>query len=67
MKIMAYIHSLKDKKTDTNHSGEAEILEHTDNNNVVALYNGIKYRAIFNPYVSRYFVDDVYGKIGENA
>ena len=63
MKIMAYIHSLKDKKNDTHVLGEAEILEHTDNNNVIAMYDGVKCRAIFNPFVCRYFVDDVYGKI----
>jgi hypothetical protein len=63
MKVVAYIHSLKDKKTDIHVLGEAEIIEHIDNNNIIALYNGIKCRAIFNPFVGRYFVDDIYGKI----
>ena len=63
MKVYAYIHSLKDKKTDTNVLGECEILEHIDNNNVIAKYDGIRYRAIFNPFVGRFFVDDVYGRI----
>jgi len=66
MKTMAYIHSLKDKKTDTNHLGEVEILEVKDNNNVIAEYNGVKCRAIFNYYVNRYFVDDLYGIIKDS-
>ena len=65
MKVLAYIHSLKDKKTDTNILGEAEILEHIDNNNVTAEYNGVKCRAIFNPFAGLYFVDDIYGRIEE--
>ena len=62
-KTMAYVHSLKDKKTDTNHLDEVEILEVKDNNNVIALYNGVKCTAIFNHFVGRYYVDDVYGVI----
>ena len=67
MKVTAYIHSLKDKKTDTNVLGECEILEHIDNNTVIAMYNGIKCKAIFNPFVGEYFVDDVYGRIDDLA
>ena len=63
MKVMAYIHSLKDKKTDTHVLGECEILEYIDNNNIIAKYDGMKCRAIFNPFVGRHFVDDVYGRI----
>lgn len=62
-KIMAYIHSLKDKKNDTQILGEVEILEHIDNNNVTALYNGIKCRATYNIFVDKYYVDDVHGII----
>jgi len=62
---MAYIHSLKDKKTDTNHLGEAEIIEYRDNNNVIALYNGVRCTAIFNVFTGAYFVDDIYGRIEE--
>jgi len=65
-KVEAYINSLKNKENDKHIVGEAEILEHKDNNNVIALYNGVKCSAIFNPFVGRYFVDDVYGII-ENA
>jgi hypothetical protein len=62
-KTVAYIHSLKDKKTDTNVLAEAEILEHISDNNVIAKYQGVKCRAIYNGFVCRYFVDDLYGII----
>ena len=63
MKIMAYIHSLQDKKTDTHNLGEVEILEEKGDNKAIALYNGVKCTAIFNHFVGRYYVDDVYGRI----
>ena len=63
MKVQAYIHSLKDIKTDTNHLGEATIIEKIGDNLYSAEYNGTKCTAIFNPFVSRYFVDDVYGRL----
>ena len=56
MKVLAMVHSLKDL-------AEVEIIEHKDNNNVIAEYNGKKCTAIFNPFVGRYYVDDIYGKI----
>lgn len=63
MKVLAYIHSLKNNKTDEHVIGEAEILEHTDNNNVIAEYNGVKCRAIYNIFVGKYYIDDVYDVI----
>ena len=65
MKVQAYNHSLKDRKTDTNVLGEAEILEDRGNNQYIAEYNGVKCAAIFNVFVGRYFVDDVYGRIAD--
>ena len=65
-KTMAYVHSLKDKKNDRHVLGEALILEHKDNNNVIAEYNGVKCSAIFNVFVGRYYVDDIYGVISED-
>ena len=62
-KIMAYIHSLKNKETGENVLGEVQILQHNNNNSVIAEYQGLKCTAIFNPFVNRYYVDDVYGKI----
>jgi hypothetical protein len=56
----ANIHSRKgtDTPTDT-----VTIIEHRDNNHVIAEYNGQRYSAIFNPFVGMYYVDDVYGQL----
>jgi hypothetical protein len=61
---IANIHSKKgtDNPTDT-----VTIVEHTDNNHVIAEYNGQRYSAIFNPFSGMYYVDDVYGKIEEEG
>lgn len=61
MKTMAYVHSLQDKETGRHNSAEVTIIEHRDNNNVIAEYNRIRCTAIFNPFANSYFVDDVYG------
>ena len=66
MKVEAYIHSLKDRKTDRNVLGEAEIIKAIGDNLYLAEYNGVRCTAIFNPFVSRYFVDDLYGRISED-
>ena len=58
-----YIHSLKQGETHV--LGIANILEKTGDNEYLAEYNGVKCRAMFNPYVGRYFVDDVYGIVRE--
>lgn len=58
MKVLAMVHSLKDL-------AEVEIIEHKDNNHVTAMYNGVKCTAVFNPFVNRYYVDDVYGVISD--
>ena len=66
MKVEAYIHSLKDIKTDRRILGKAEIIRRIEDNRYLAEYNGVRCTAIFNPFVGRYFVDDVYGKtLGE--
>lgn len=61
MKVEAYIHSLKDHVHDRNVLGEAEIIKSIGNNLYLAEYNGVRCTAIYNPFVGRYFVDDVYG------
>lgn len=61
MKVEAYIHSLKDHVHDRNVLGEAEIIKKIADNLYMAEYNGVRCTAIFNPFVGRYFVDDVYG------
>ena len=59
MKVQAYIHSLKDMKHDRNVLGEAEIICKIGDNLYLAEYNGVRCTAIFNPFVGRYFVDDL--------
>jgi hypothetical protein len=53
-KIKAMVHS-------KNALDEVTILHVWDYNNVEAEYKGIHCSAIFNPFVSLYYVDDVYG------
>ena len=54
----AMVHSL-------NAIAEVTIISHTDNNNVIAEYNGKRCTAIYNVFNGLYYVDDVYGIIGE--
>lgn len=61
MRVEAYIHSLEDHRNNRHVLGEAEIIRRIGDNLYLAEYNGIRCTAIFNPFVSRYFVDDVYG------
>ena len=67
MKVEAYIHSLQDKDTGEHVLGEAEIIQKIGNNLYVAEYGGAKCTAIFNPFVGRYFLDDVYGIISDKG
>lgn len=40
---------------------------HSDNSNyVIAEYKGKKCTAVYNPFVGRYYVDDVYGILPDN-
>jgi hypothetical protein len=52
-------------------TAEVNIISHTDNNNVVAEVQGVRCRAIFNPFANnfagQYFVDDVDGRIEEGG
>jgi len=52
---------LKDREHDRNVLGEAEIIRCIGDNLYLAEYNGVHCTAIFNLFVSRYFVDDLYG------
>ncbi len=63
MKVEAFIHSLKDHTNDRHVLGEAEIIRKVGDNLYLAEYNGVRCTAIFNPFIGRYFVDDVYGII----
>lgn len=61
MKVEAYIHSMKGKEHDRHVLGEAEIIRRIGDNLYLAEVSGVRCTAVFNPFVSRYFVDDVYG------
>lgn len=63
MIVEAYIHSLKDRRTDKNVLAEAEIIKKIGDNLYLAEYNGVRCTAIFNPFVCRYYVDDLYGRV----
>lgn len=63
MKVEAYIHSLKNLEEGRNVLGEVEIIQKIGDNLYLAEYNGTRCTAIYNPFVSRYFVDDVYGRV----
>lgn len=61
MKVQAHIHSLKDLEHDRSVLDEAEIIRKIGDNLYLAEYNGVRCTAIYNPFVGRYYVDDVYG------
>lgn len=61
MKVEAYIHSLKDNANNRHVLGKAEIIQQIEDNLYLAIYNGVRCTAIFNYFIGRYFVDDVYG------
>lgn len=57
METQAHIHSLNGQ-LDT-----VTIVQHKDNNHVIAEYKGKKFTAVFNTFVGSYYVDDIYGLI----
>lgn len=67
MEVEAYIHSLKDRKTDRNVLGRAEIIREIGDNLYLARFDGVYCTAIFNPFDCRYFVDDVYGIVDADS
>lgn len=58
-KCECYIHSLKQGEKHV--LGEARIIKRLGDNDYLAEYNGVQCHAIFNPFVGKFFVDDVYG------
>jgi len=58
-KCQCFIHSLK--QDETHILAEATIIEKIGDNLYLADYKGIRCTAIFNPFVGRYYVDDLYG------
>ena len=67
MQVMAYIHSLKDIEKDRSVLGEATIIKSIGDNLYLAEYNGVRCTAIFNFFVGRYYVDDIYGFLPEGV
>jgi hypothetical protein len=65
MQVTAYIHSLKDKENDRHVLGEATIIKSIGDNLYLAEHNGVKCTAIYNFFTGYYYVDDVYGVVGE--
>lgn len=61
----AVIHS-KSKENSNDPYDAATIIHQKNNNDVVAEYKGIRYTAIFNPFVDRYYVDNIYGKLTDS-
>ena len=63
-KTEAVIHSLS--KVDTQNPYDMVTIIHEDGpNDVVAEYKGVRYTAVFNAFVCRYYVDDLYGKLND--
>ena len=60
-KTQAHIHSL-DGQMD-----EITVLEELGNNSYLVDYRGVKCSAIFNPFNSTYYADDIYGIIKEKT
>ena len=60
-KCECYIHSLK--QGDKNNLAEATIIRRLGENDYLADYGGVKCHAIYNPFVGRYYVDDLYGVV----
>ena len=56
--VKAMVHSKNAMDTVT-------IISHKDNNHVIAEYKGVRYTAIFNIFRQCYYVDDIYGRIGD--
>lgn len=46
---------------------EATIIAKVDDNDYIAVYNGVKCHAIFNTFVCRFYVDDLYTVIEDDS
>ena len=58
MKVNAMIHSENDIR-------ECEIVDKVGDNQYIAEYRGTRCTAIFNPFTGLYYVDDIYGIVGD--
>ena len=59
----AYINSLNKGKIQPTEKAEVTVLEKVGDNRYIVDYQGVKCYALFNWFVSAYFVDDIYGRI----
>jgi hypothetical protein len=61
--MQAFIHSLKQGETHV--LGEIDAVERVKggSNEFIATIGDKHYRAIYNPFVGAFFVDDIYGKL----
>lgn len=46
--------------------GDIVVVDHANNNRVIVSYKGNLCTAIYNVFVGSYYVDDIYGIIGED-
>ncbi len=65
-KTKGYLNSLNAGKPRPEVTDEITVLEQVGRNDYIVDYKGVKCHAIFNWFVCAYFVDDVYGIVGEN-
>ena len=65
LRTYAYIHSLKATMPPGHNMAIVTIVKHGNNNNVIALYRGKYYSAVYNPFVGMFYVDDLYGHISK--
>ena len=57
--VLAQINSLNGEKA------EITILEKVGDNDYIVDYKGVRYHALFNWFVCKYYADDVYGIVKE--
>ena len=57
IRTIGRIHSLGGKED------EITVLEKCGDNDYIVDYKGVRYHALFNWFVNRYYVDDIYGRI----
>ena len=63
LKTIGRIHSLNTKGPFETQEDEITVLEQCGDNDYIVDYKGVKCHALFNFFVNRYFVDDIYGRI----
>ncbi len=65
-KTKGYINSLNVGKMRPEVMDEITVLEQVGRNKYIVDYKGVKCYALFNWFTCSYYVDDVYGIVGEN-